>query len=151
MSFKFEPFIPTENGVLSQEELIFFYYEIVTQNEDSKIIGCEWNQEVKDFLSAIGVVIQNCPSNQLSNQFIDNTIYYTKSNSESEVMALFRHLRNAFAHLHIQKFGNFVYLKDENAKNTTMIGKVKYEDLKNLCNILSKQLESINKNTYETI
>lgn len=140
MSFKFEPFLPTGNGVLSQEELIFFYYEIVTKNEDSHICGCEWNQEITDFLNRVGVVIHTCPSKMMTNQFQDNTIFYTKGNNETMIISLFRHLRNAFAHLSIQKYGEYLYLKDDNGKNLTMIGKVKYKDLKDFCNIIFKQV-----------
>ena len=141
MSFKFEPFLPTGNGVLSQEELIFFYYNIVTKNEDSQIRGLIWNQEIKDFLNSVGVVIKTCPSNALLNLFQNNTIFYTKGNGESEVMALFRHFRNAFAHLHIQKFDDYLYIKDINNNNDiTMIGKVKFNDLKRLCIIFFNQI-----------
>lgn len=136
MSFKFKPLLPTGNGLLSQEELIFFYYEIVTKNEDSQICGLTWNLETKNFLKSAGVVIQSCPSNTLTDQFHNNTIYYTKINGESEVMAFFRHLRNAFAHLSIQEYDDYLYMKDVNIKNNiTMIGMVKFDDLKRLCYI----------------
>jgi hypothetical protein len=151
MNFKYEPFLPIGNGILSKDELLFFYYDIVIKNEDSLIYMCEWSQEVKDFLNTACVNIQPCPAKVLATaKFQDNTIFYTKSNGESETNAFFRHLRNAFAHLHIQDYDGYLYLKDNNGKSITMIGKVKFVDLKQLCQILLKQVESINNNNNET-
>lgn len=143
MSLKFVPFLPTGNGILSRDELIFFYYDIVTQNEDSRILGCEWNQGIQDFVNSQGLDIQVFTSKTLVEKFENNTICYFKRKVEPEVMAFFRHLRNAFAHLQIQKYGDYLYIKDIDQQNkVTMIGKVKFEDLRDLCFVIFKQNET---------
>lgn len=71
---------------------------------------------------------------------------------ESKPMAFIRHLRNAFAHYHIREQQDYFLMKDySNEKcrdeEMTMIGKIKQDDLKELCILLLKQGEMYNENT----
>ena len=62
--------------------------------------------------------------------------------SETRAAAFIRHLRNAFAHYHIQRYGDNFYLKDTSGNKITMIGCIKIEDLKNLIYLFSKQINN---------
>ena len=79
----------------------------------------------------------------------ENRLYFVvdKIDKNNKAIAFFRHLRNAFAHFRIVREGEWLNIMDgvwrgkEKDKywEKTMIGLIKYEDLKELCFIFFKQ------------
>ena len=142
MAFKFEVITPSGDGILSPDDLMLFYYEVGLSSQMGLIDICDWNQEIDDFLKKTGVVVNDCPNGQITNQYTDNTISMSLGKSETRAAAFIRHLRNAFAHYHIQRYGDNFYLKDTSGNKITMIGCIKIEDLKNLIYLFSKQINN---------
>ena len=142
MSFKFEVITPSGNGILSPEDLKLFYYEVGLSSQMGQTDIYEWNKEIDEFLKKVGVVVNVCPDGTITNQYVDNTISMTESTGETKGVAFFRHLRNAFAHFHIQRYGDCFYLKDIIGNKITMIGCVKIVDLKKLILLFSKQIDN---------
>ena len=142
MAFKFEVITPSGDGILSPEDLKLFYYEVGLSSQMGQADIYVWNNEIDDFLNQVGVVVNVCPDGTITNQYTENVISISLSMGETKGVALFRHLRNAFAHYHIQRYGDNFYLKDTSGNKITMIGCIKIEDLKNLIYLFSKQINN---------
>ena len=142
MAFKFEIITPTGDGILSPEDLKLFYYEVGLNSQMGQADIYVWNTEIDDFLNQVGAVVNICPDGTITNQYTENAISMSLSTGETKGIALFRHLRNAFAHYHIQRFGDFFYLKDTSGNKITMIGCIKIEVLKRLIFLFSKQIDN---------
>ena len=142
MAFKFEVITPNGDGILSPEDLKLFYYEVGLSSQMGEADIYDWNNEIDDFLNQVGVVVNVCPNGTITNQYTENVISISLSMGETKGVALFRHLRNAFAHYHIQRFGDLFYIKDTSGNKITMIGCIKIEDLKNLIFLFSKQINN---------
>lgn len=143
MAFKFEVITPSGDGILSPEDLKLFYYEVGLSSQMGQTEIYDWNKEIDEFLKKVGVVVNVCPDGTITNQYVSNTISISLSKGESKGVAFFRHLRNAFAHYHIQRFGDYFYLKDASGNKITMIGCIKIEDLKSLILLFLKQIENL--------
>ena len=141
MAFKFEVITPSGDGILSPEDLKLFYYEVGLSSQMGEVDIYAWDNEIDEFLNQVGVVVNVCPNGTITNQYTENAISMSLSTGETKGVALFRHLRNSFAHYHIQRFGDFFYLKDTSGNMVTMIGCIKIEDLKSLIFLFSKQID----------
>lgn len=119
-------------GVLSGEDLQFFYYDICLDNFQDWPLIYDWDSVVAEFDSILD--IDACTTAKIPQDFIPNQIRFTLSNKDknSKSAAFFRHLRNAFAHYHVTREGDNFVLTD-NAKNITMRGLVNAELLKTFC------------------
>jgi hypothetical protein len=128
------------DGILDPDQLNFFYYDIARDCRNSIQVVYEWNEDVKSFLEEKGINVEFVKS--VNPERVKNSIKLTKSN-DSKPEAFFRHLRNAFAHFHIVKWGEYVefrdWCKNGDEKKCTMVGYVKYEDLRELCFIFFRQ------------
>lgn len=129
-------------GVLSPDKLAFFYYDIMRDTIDYNQGVYDWNDDIQNFLDNKGIVIEEKPNGTLPNKVEKNGLYFTvcEDDKDNKAIAFFRHLRNAFAHFGIASEGEYLKLEDFGSKRT-MIGLVKYEDLKELCFLFFKQKE----------
>ena len=144
MDYTFEPF---DGELLSGSDLLFFYYDVFGRNESSIANSYEWDDDIKTFLSHQKTTIEICDITQIPNNFEDNTLLFTCNKNESKSNALLRHLRNAFAHMRIQRYGDCYLLKDiGRLQKNTMLGKIKCECLKHVVYLLIKQGECFIEN-----
>lgn len=142
MAFKFEVITPFGDGILSPDDLKLFYYEVGLSSQMGQTEIYEWNKEIDEYLKKVGAVVDVCLDGTITNHYVDNTISMTQKPGETKGVAFFRHLRNAFAHYHIQRYGDFYYLKDSNGNKTTMIGCISTEDIKSLISLFDKQIDN---------
>lgn len=136
---------PSEHGLLNEADLLFFYYDIFAKNEDSITNIYEWNIEIVNYITSQGITIDVCDASQMPQYYQADKLFFTNTVlGETKSQALLRHIRNAFAHINIQRVGDYYLLKDYGSSGRiTMIGKVKCECLKELCSRLSKQEENV--------
>jgi len=120
---------PLENGVLSPEDLKFFYYNVGLENNDSLMSVVNWN-DVEPFAKDKGIKVSElkCADDNVGNGEIKLTTLSTKTEDFSE--ALLRHLRNAFSHYRIIRIGDNYNIRDYSGKILSMIGNVNAEALK---------------------
>lgn len=138
-----------KRSVLSEEECHFFYYDIIRNQEDNIRFVYDWNEDIQDYLDSKGIVIEVREENDLPETVEKNRLYFAiiEKDEKNKAIAFFRHLRNAFAHLQIVREGEYMNITDgfwegeEENKHfeKTMIGQIKYEDLKELCFLFFKQ------------
>lgn len=137
-------------GRLTSDEVYFFYYDVMLNTEDSACNVFEWDENIQNFVESKKLTINNVES--ISGENInDNCIYFLidpKRDGTNKALAFFNHLRNAFAHFQIIHNGEFILLKDciksKNKPETiTMLGKIKYEDLKKLCILFLNQNQKL--------
>ena len=136
-------------NILSPEEVHFFYYDIMNNAEDSIQFIYDWNNDVQDYLTSKGIVVEVREINDFPKIVEENRLYFVvdKIDKNNKAIAFFRHLRNAFAHFRLVREGEWLNIMDgvwrgkEKDKywEKTMIGLIKYEDLKELCFIFFKQ------------
>lgn len=123
------------NGILNPDDLKFFYYDIGKENIGDTPFLYEWDAVVNEFSDVLD--IDSCSKKQIDKEFVQNKIRFTISAKEkkSKAAAFFRHLRNAFAHYHIERDGENYRLIDKDPKDAkiTMRGLVKAELLKKVC------------------
>ena len=124
------------NGVLTGDDLKFFYYDIGLDNLQDLPTLYDWDNVVKEFSGDIHIT----PSKDEIAEFEDmNTIKFHISKSDPSVASAFiRHLRNAFSHyLIIRENDTFIItdITDECNKTgkITMRGVVKADVLKKFC------------------
>lgn len=139
MDFKFED-IPALVP-LSPEHLKFFYYDVARFGEIELLIECS-NDELIEFADEFGIKLIPIKQQTFSvNKHTpnENEIIFTvvKNRNKIEMLyqtALFKHLRNSFAHYRITyKNGeNFFLMEDCRCNGFTMRGLVEIEKLKNL-------------------
>lgn len=136
--------IPSK-GVLSPDEVHFFYYDVMRDTEDTFQSIYEWNEDIERFLNKKELKVEEINKGTLSNNVGNNVICFTVSENESKPFAFFRHLRNAFAHHRIVQCGEFLRIEDIQGKDFTMVALVKFQDLKALCFLFFEQ-----KTKFET-
>lgn len=149
---------PNSIGQLNPKDLHFFYYDVAAESLTNSPVLYEWNEKIEDFLSSNNMVIGDCEESLLQSKFFEcNKMFFKIGNDETKPEAFFRHLRNAFAHFNVNHDGDFYYIKDykPNSTTVTMIGKLKAQDLQQLCFLFFDQRENIierldpNKSKYE--
>ena len=133
------------DGVLNLNDLRFFYYDIGMDTLTG--IPCLYvdNNEVISLKRNRKLVLKALEQSQLPETFQDNHIYFVQESSDkTEIDSFFRHLRNAFSHYHIHRYGEYFYMNDYyDNKDITMVGKIKCNDLVDLCNLYFKQREEL--------
>ena len=138
-----------KKSILSAEEVHFFYYDIMRNQEDSIQYVYDWNNDIQEYLDSKGIVMEVREINDFPRILEKNRLYFTvdKNDKNNKAVAFFRHLRNAFAHFRIVREGEYLNITDGSWKGKekdkyleeTMTGLIKYEDLKGLCFLFSKQ------------
>lgn len=138
-----------KKGILSAEEEHFFYYDIMRNQENSIQCVYDWNNDIQNYLDSKGIVVEVRDTNDFPEFIEKNRICFAldKNDKNNKAVAFFRHLRNAFAHFRIVREGEYLYITDGSWKGKekdkylekTMIGLIKYEDLKELCFLFFKQ------------
>lgn len=135
------------NGVLAPEDLHFFYYDVGLDSLTGIPSIYEDNEDVLSFIDSKKLEIKVVEQSILPTSFQDGHIYFIQEKCDkSKYDAFFRHLRNAFSHYHIAHQGDFFLMNDYHDKacnEMTMIGKIKCEDLMNLCFLLFGQREKV--------
>lgn len=148
-----------KKSILSAEEVHFFYYDIMRNQENSIQCVYDWNNDIQNYLDSKGIVVEVRDTNDFPEFIEKNRIYFAvdKNDKNNKAIAFFRHLRNAFAHFRIVREGEYLYIIDGSWKGKekdkylekTMIGLIKYEDLKELCFLFFKQGDKfIEENNY---
>ncbi len=133
MNFTFRKHETT--GILNDDDLRFFYYDIGVDNLQKWPFLYDWDTVVKEFKNELDV--ESCKSQEIDYNFVQNRIRFTvcdKKNidNDSKSAAFFRHLRNAFAHYSIVREGeNFILTDGDNT--CSMCGLVNAELLKSFC------------------
>jgi hypothetical protein len=135
-----------KNGILDPEQLHFFYYDIARDTIDSRQKCYCWNKKVEEFLETKKLDIHEVRLEDLQSEEVEtlkDAIHFTVPKGKSKSIAFFNHLRNAFAHFRIRKWdSDSVAMEDINSKRQkTMVGRIKYEDLKQLWFIFFDQAE----------
>lgn len=138
-----------KKSILSAEEVHFFYYDIMRNQEDGIQCVYDWNNDIQDYLDSKGIVMEVREINDFPEIMEKNRLYFTvdKNDKNNKAVAFFRHLRNAFAHFRIVREDEYLNITDgfwegeEGNKHfeRTMIGQIKYENLKELCFLFFKQ------------
>ena len=141
-------------GVLGVDDLRFFYYDVGLDNFTGSPAMYGKTKEVDDFITKQNLDIRGVEALDLSTTFIDGQVLFTKMPSEaSDYEALFRHLRNAFAHYHILRKNDYFFMNDysnESRKELSMTGKIKCDDLVELCYLFFDQRSKMEKEIYKT-
>ena len=119
--------------MLSPEEVHFFYYDVMRNTEDTIQSIYEWNEDIEESLNKKGLTIKDMNKGTLPLNIETNVLFFSISPNESKPIAFFRHLRNAFAHHQIVRYGDYLKIKDVSGNDVTMIGLLKYQDVKELC------------------
>jgi len=138
----------SNNGVLSPNDLRFFYYDIGLDNLSGIPVVYEENEEANNFIISKHLTIDTVEKDLLPAEYQEGSILFTTGTSDKSKMdALFRHLRNAFSHYRINRCGDYFLMKDYNQSGTmTMIGKIKCDDFFEYCYLLFKQREKFSNN-----
>lgn len=137
-----------QNGVLNNDDLNFFYYDIGLESMQGRLILADWDEVVKEFECRVDIAscTDNIPN---EDNMKDNTIRFSVSsfqNSDNGSLssAFFRHLRNAFAHYRIRRVGDFFLICDKSEKGkNTMCGKINADLLKEFCFKFFEKCEDI--------
>lgn len=107
---------PWGNGILTPDDLRFFYYDIATDNITGLSKIYEWDDSVISFLETNKLTIEDCDN--INDSVDKNTILFTinkdkkDNDKETKPQAFFRHLRNAFAHYNIKRDKELFYIRD---------------------------------------
>ncbi len=122
------------NGVLTGDDLKFFYYDIGLDNLQDAPVLYDWDNVVNEFSGDIRII----PSKDEIAEFSDmNTIKFHIREFDQSAAAFIRHLRNAFSHYLIIRENDTFYITDQRNKNgktmITMRGIVKADVLKKFC------------------
>lgn len=149
MEFSFPEHYKT--GILSGDDLTFFYYDVGLDILQSLPQMYIWDEVVEEFKDKLD--IDGCVATQIDTEFTLNRIRFTVSNNKnsdngSKAAAFFRHLRNAFAHYRIVREGENYVITDLDGNVVTMRGFVKAELLKQFCFSLFKMRDKF-INDYE--
>lgn len=135
----------SSKGVLSPDDLCFFYYGVGLDTLEGIPSIYEDNNEIQEFIKERHLNLDSKEPSDLPTKFEDGHVYWLEGNCDnSKYDALFRHLRNAFAHYHIRHDGNYYFINDYNKNGKmTMIGKIACQDLKDLISIFYTQRNDI--------
>lgn len=99
-----------EKGVLSQCDVYYFYYDVLRLNE-MRIECVDWEKDIVSIIEKYNAKIkyvETLPEAEPSS----NEVYFVVSSSESIVVSLLRHIRNAFSHYRIRRIGEEFYIND---------------------------------------
>lgn len=132
----------SSKGILSPDEVHFFYYDIMRDVGDNTQVIYEWNDEIEKFLNEKGIKVEVKEKGAISQNVDKNVMSFSTYQNESKPIAFFRHLRNAFAHHRITYWGEFLHVEDIQGNDFTMKGLIKYQDLKELCFLFFNQRAS---------
>lgn len=131
------------NGVLSPDDLLFFYYSVGLDTFMGIPAVFQETTEVTSFINTRNLTIEERDQDKLPTNYEDDHIYFIiEKCDKTKYDAFYRHLRNSFAHYRINRSGNYFIMKDCRSNNETqisMIGKIKERDLKDLTEIFYKQ------------
>ena len=141
MDFDYTFKIP-QRGILSPNEVHFFYYDVMREMDDSFWVIYEWDNEIEKFLNEKGIKVETKEKGAISQNVDKNVVFFSTYQNESKPIAFFRHLRNAFAHHRITYWGEFLHIEDIQGNDRTMKGLIKYQDLKELCFLFFNQRTS---------
>lgn len=120
-------------GILSPDEVHFFYYDIMRDMEDNIQVIYDWNSEIEKFLNEKGIQVEEMENRTLPQNVEKNVMFFSMSQDETKPIAFFRHLRNAFTHHRIIHCGEYLHIEDIQGNDFTMKGFIKFQDLKELC------------------
>lgn len=125
-----------EVGRLDPLDLKFFYYDIGLYNFEEMPLLNDWAKIHSSFQDKIKA-IPLYSNEEIEKDFIDNQIKFRVAHDYdkgNEVIAFFRHLRNAFSHYSIVKVGEWLLITDKNSAGVlTMRGKIDIKLLKDFC------------------
>ncbi len=139
------------HGRLGGDDLTFFYYDIGEDHLQGWPSSYDWESVVLKYKGVLN--IKDCNKDDIPNEFIENNIHFTVSNSSqvdngNVASAFFRHLRNAFSHYRIVSRKDWYEFTDFNNKgHITMRGCVKAALLKEFCYHFFDQRESLINST----
>ena len=137
-------------GVLSPNDVHLFYYDVGIDSEMSNSFIYNWSNDVEAFKKKHNLVIDNCGSSSIPLEFEDNKVFFTVGDEDenNKAVALFRHLRNSFAHYNIGVSGEYYCIKDfrKDGKTVTMIGKIHKQLFKELLNVFFMQRAKAEEN-----
>lgn len=138
----------SSNSILDGKDLHFFYYDINVDILQGWSVVYDWNAVVSKFKDVLD--IDFCETESIPKEFRDNYIRFSVSNKTKldngiVTAAFFRHLRNAFAHFHIIRKGEWFEIIDctKKGKEITMRGRIEADLLKKFCFCFFDQREEI--------
>ena len=137
---KFSVLEDNYGGLLSLEDVHFFYYDVCFDHEMGYSLSYKWDKDIESFLKDNGILIEVVPVEQIPSSFEKNKMYLTMSeiDRENKAAAFYRHLRNSFSHYEIGRSDDFFNMKDlifdtkGKTTKTTMIGKIEIRLFKEL-------------------
>ena len=136
-------------GLLTPDDLHLFYYDIGFDKEIGDSFIYSWDHEIEKYCDENGLNIDFCELDAIPSSVPENTILFDgiENDQGNKAVALFRHLRNAFAHYYIGSSGDFYCMKDywNNEDTITMIGKIRQHLFKGLIEEFFKQKEKNEK------
>lgn len=141
---KFSCLSDSSNGVLSPDDLFFFYYGIGLDTLMGTPAIYQESNEIINFIRNRNLTIDAIEQDKLPSSFEEGKIYFVKYSTEDKYNSFYRHLRNAFAHYHINHSSNYYIMNDysdDAGTKKTMIGKILCQDLKDLTDLFYKQRE----------
>ena len=141
MDFDYTFSIP-QRGMLSPNEVHFFYYDVMRDMGDKTQVIYEWKGEIEKFLNKKRIQVEVMEKGTITQNVDKNVVLFSTYQNESKPIAFFRHLRNAFAHHRITHWGEFLHIEDVQGNDITMKGLIKYQDLKELCCLFFNQRAS---------
>ena len=145
---KFSCLSDSSNGILSPDDLFFFYCLGLDHFIGIPAIYEDTN-DVKKLVKTRNLTIDGVEKEKMPTSFEEGKIFFViEKCDKTKYDALYRHLRNAFAHFHINRSGNYYILNDyydDAGTKMTMIGKIACEDLKDLTEIFYAQREKEEK------
>ena len=127
------------NGILSPDEVHFFYYDVMRDTGNNTQSIYEWNGEIEEFLNRKGIKVEVMEKGTIPQNVEKNVMFFSICQDENKPIAFFRHLRNAFAHHRIVHCGEFLHIEDVLGNDFTMKGFIKFQDLKELCFLFFNQ------------
>lgn len=141
-------------GPLGPEDLQLFYYDIGLDNESNLKNGYQWNGDVENYLKNNNTVIDTASREEIPSDFVDNQILFTMcdKDEDNKVVALFRHLRNAFSHYRIGYSCDCFCMedyKDNKKSHLTMRGKIDRKIFKGLMELFFEQKKKIEDEIYK--
>lgn len=134
-------------GILSPDEVHFFYYDVMRDTINNVQAIYEWNGEIEKFLEGKGVKVEVVEKGTISQIIEKDVMFFSTAQDESKPKAFFRHLRNAFAHHQIVHCGEYLQCEDIQGNDFTMKGLVKFQDLKELCFLFFYQRTKFEENS----
>ena len=134
-------------GILSPNEVHFFYYDVMRDMGDNTQAIYEWNDEIEKFLNGTGIKVEVMEKGTIPQTVEKDVMFFSTAQDESKPKAFFRHLRNAFAHHQIVHCGEYLQCEDIQGNDFTMKGLVKFQDLKELCFLFFDQRTKFEENS----